>query len=119
MTKSGDAGRDGENKVRDYLIQRGYNYAKRIRLKGSSDEGDVVLGDRYPVAVEVKAGQGGAKVIWSAGRELLDEIANSNAETGFCVIKKPRCADVGQWMVCIPMKEYVDQQLSVMYPPGR
>ena len=47
MTKAGDVGRDGENKVRDYLIEQGYEYAKRIRLKGQYDEGDVVLGDGY------------------------------------------------------------------------
>jgi hypothetical protein len=116
VTKAGDVGRDGENKVRDYLIEQGYEYAKRIRLKGQYDEGDVVLGDGYPVAIEVKAGQGALKVAHSAGRELIEEIENAGAEIGFCVIKKARSAKVDEWLVVIPMSEYIGQ-LKQMYPP--
>jgi hypothetical protein len=118
MSKAGDIGRDAENKTRDYFIEEGYEYAKRIRLTGEYDEGDVVLGDRYPVAVEVKGGQGALKRAHSAGRELLDEIVNSGAEMGFCVIKKERSAKVEDWLVVIPMSEYI-KQLKVMYPTGR
>lgn len=116
MTKAGDVGRDAENKTRDYFIEQGYEYAKRIRLTGQYDEGDVVLGDGYPVAIEVKGGQGALKRAHSAGRELLDEITNSGADIGFCVIKKERSAKVEEWLVVIPMSEYVNQ-LKQMYPP--
>lgn len=116
MSRAGDIGRDAENKTRDYLIEQGYEYAKRIRLKGQYDEGDVVLGDGYPVAIEVKGGQGALKRAHSAGRELLDEIANSGADIGFCVIKKERSAKVAEWLVVIPMSEYINQ-LKQMYPP--
>lgn len=116
MTKAGDVGRDAENKVRDFLIDQGYVYAKRIRLKGQYDEGDVVLGDGYPVAIEVKGGQGALKRAHSAGRELLEEIENADAEIGFSVIKKERSAKVEEWLVVIPMSEYVNQ-LKQMYPP--
>lgn len=116
MTKAGDIGRDAENKVRDYLIEQGYLYAKRIRLKGQYDEGDVVLGDGYPVAIEVKGGQGALKRAHSAGRELIEEIENSKADIGFCVIKKERSAKVDDWLVVIPMSEYI-HQLTQMYPP--
>ena len=116
MSRAGDIGRDAENKVRDYFIEKGYTYAKRIRLTGQFDEGDVVLGDGYPVAIEVKGGQGALKRAHSAGRELLDEIVNSDADIGFCVIKKERSAKVDEWLVVIPMSEYV-RQLEQMYPP--
>lgn len=116
MTKAGDIGRDAENKVRDYFIEEGYAYAKRIRLKGAYDEGDVVLGDGYPVAIEVKGGQGALKRAHSAGRELLEEIVNADADIGFAVIKKERSAKVEEWLVVIPMAEYI-KQLKQMYPP--
>jgi len=119
MTKAGDVGRDAENKVRDYLIEQGYEFSKRIRLAGEFDEGDVVLGDRYPVAIEVKGGQGSLKNAHSHCRELMDEIVNADAETGFTVIKKARSAKVSEWLVVIPMGEYVENQLKVLYPPGR
>lgn len=114
---SGAKGRDAENKVRDGLIARGYRYAKRIRLRGSEDEGDVVLGDGYPVAIEVKGGRGALTKVWSAMRELEEEILNAEAEIGFCVVKKNGSAKVEDWAVVIPFEHYVEHQLKQMYPP--
>lgn len=114
---NGARGRDAENKVRDGLIARGYRYAKRIRLKGQHDEGDVVLGDGYPVAVEVKGGRGAVGRMWAAMRELEEEIVHSGSEIGFCVIKKHGSAQVEDWAVVIPFDHYVEKQLKQMYPP--
>lgn len=114
---AGAKGREAENKTRDGLIARGYAYAKRIRLRGSYDEGDVVLGDGYPVAIEVKGGRGASGQMWSAMKELEDEIVNAGAEIGFCVIKKHGSAKVEDWAVVIPFDHYVEKQLKQMYPP--
>lgn len=106
-----------ENGTRDGLIARGYLHAKRIVQGGAQDEGDVVLGDGYPVAIEVKGGQGAASRMWSAMRELEDEIVHSGADIGFCVIKKNGSAKVEDWAVVIPFDHYVEKQLKQMYPP--
>lgn len=119
MTKAGDAGRDAENRVRDYLQSQGYTYARRIRQTGWKDEGDVILGDKYPVTVEVKGGQKNDQSIWAHGREMVDEVSNMDAETGFVVVKKARSSNVGEWMVCIPMEFYLRTQFKELYPPGR
>lgn len=106
-----------ENGTRDGLIARGYKHAKRIVQGGARDEGDVVLGDGYPVAIEVKGGAGAQGRMWSAMKELLDEIENSGAEVGFCVIKKHGSTRVEDWAVVIPFDHYVEKQLKQMYPP--
>ena len=119
MPKPGDVGRDAENRVRDYLISHGYEYSRRIRQTGRLDEGDVILGEKYPIVVEVKGGQKNDKNIWAHGRELLDEVKNAGAETGFVVVKKARSGNPAEWMACIPLEFYLNTQFKDLYPPGR
>lgn len=82
---------------------------------GRRDEGDVDLGDGYPVCLESKAVRALDLAGWM--RELEAEVANSRAHTGAVIIKKRGTTDPGEYYVLMPVKYYNDLLLKV-YQPG-
>ena len=109
-------GTDAETKVKRYAIARGYRHAKLLRQAGALDEGDVHLGDGYPVCVEVKGGQKAVTQIPAHLRELDAEIRNSKAETGAVIVKKARSANVEDWYAVMPAALWFDL-IERLYPP--
>lgn len=99
-----------------YLKGRGYPKATRITKKGSADEGDVILGEDYPVVIEAKGGRGAVARIPKGLDELMVEIANADAETGFCVVKRNGTTDVGRYYAIMPMALMM-QLIERLYPP--
>jgi hypothetical protein len=116
MPKPQDVGRDAENKAVSFFAQHGYKFARRLRLKGAKDEGDISLSERYPVVVEVKGGQKAVSQLHAHVRELREEIANAKAETGFVVAKKPGSAKVEEWLFVMPGDLFIEL-LKDVYPP--
>ncbi len=113
---SGAKGREAENAVVRYLHERGYRYARRLRLKGAKDEGDIYPGDGIPVCIEVKGGQGAISRLPSALREQVEETANVGAETGVVVSKIARNGRPAEWIASMTLEQYVDL-VSRLWPP--
>lgn len=113
------AGTDAENKVRDYLRERGYIYARRMTLAGSKDEGDIYPGDGVPVCFEVKGGQGAISRLPSAVREQVEETRNVGAETGVVVSKIARNGKPAEWIASMTLEQYVDLMARLWPPPDK
>lgn len=109
-------GTDAETKVKRYAISRGYRHAKLLRQAGALDEGDVHLGDGYPVCVEVKGGQKAVTQIGSHVNEMTVEIRNSHSETGVVIAKRARSANVEEWFAVMPVAMWFDL-IERVYPP--
>jgi hypothetical protein len=117
MTNSSkNTGTKQETATVNYLISRGYLHAKRVTQKGAADEGDVVLGDGYPVVIESKGGRGAVTNIPKGIDELLAEIINAKAETGFCVVKRNRTTDLGRYYAIMPLNLMMEL-IERLYPP--
>lgn len=103
-----------------WLRRNGWVFAKRITQKGNKDEGDIVLGDGIPVAIEAK----NEKAISLATyiRELENEIAASGAETGVVIIKRRGTTDVSRYYALTTVGMWNDltrQVYKVSYPKRR
>jgi Holliday junction resolvase-like predicted endonuclease len=90
-----------ETLIVTWLKSQGWRFARRIRLEGRSDKGDVVLGDHVSLVIESK----NEKTIKLAEymRELEKEIANAGVETGVVIVKKRGTTDVGQYYAVMPV----------------
>lgn len=97
-----------ETAIKKYLIARGYPQAKRIVLHGNEDEGDLSLGDGYPVVIEAKGGRGAITRIPKALAELEVEITNAGAEFGFVVAKRTGTTNVGRYYAVVEMDRMMD-----------
>lgn len=106
-----------ETAVKLYLRDRGYVHAKRIVLHGTHDEGDLVLGDGYPVVIESKGGRSAVARIPGSLNELEAEIENAGAEFGFLVVKRAGTTDVGRYYAIVPVRRMVDLVERVWPPP--
>ena len=89
-----------------WLREHAWPFARRVVKEGSSDKGDLTLGDGIPVTIEAK----NTKKIDLAGgqRELADEMANNGHKWGFTVHKKRGTTDVGQYYAVLPVAVLVD-----------
>lgn len=86
----------------NWLRAHGWSFARRIVKEGSSDKGDVTLGDGIPVTIEAK----NEKKINLAGgaKELADEMANNSHKWGFTIHKKRGTTDVGKYYAVLPVE---------------
>lgn len=109
-SRSKAVGTEAESAVRDYLRANGFPFADRLTLHGSKDIGDVRLGDGVPVVVEVKGGQKAVTELGSHVKEMLVEVENAQAETGFVIAKRRQSGKVGDWFAVMT----VDQMLAIV-----
>lgn len=116
VNKPRNAGTDAETKVERWLKANGYKYAKKIRLQGAKDIGDVHMGDGYPVCIEVKGGQKALSGISGHMREMLAEKRNAKAEHGIVISKRPRSAHPGDWVVSMTGEQWMEI-VKQLYPP--
>lgn len=116
MSRAKQVGTAHETAIKLYLIAVGYRFAKRIVLRGGRDEGDLTLGDGYPVVVEAKAGRGVLSRIPQSLDELETEITNADAEFGFVVMKRRGTTDVGKYYALVPMHRMM-WLISRVWPP--
>jgi len=97
MSKAGDAGRDGENRVVACLIEAGYPDAERRRLQGVNDRGDIA-GVSRGVVIEVKAAPSRYEIAeWL--KETDKELANAGGDIGVCWFKIRGTRDPKRWAV--------------------
>lgn len=109
-------GTQHESAIKNYLIARGYTYAKRLVLKGTADEGDLTLGDGYPVVIEAKGGRGAVGRIPASLDELEVEIRNVGGETGFLVVKRNGTTNVGKYYAIMPLDRMMEM-VEHRWPP--
>ena len=102
MSKSKQKGTRAENHVVSYL-KKDFPYVERRALAGINDKGDVA---GIPgVVIEVKDH---AKITLSEWlKELEQEMANAEADTGVVVAKKRGTLDVGEWYAVMPVHVWV------------
>jgi HJR/Mrr/RecB family endonuclease len=117
--KPGAVGRDAENKVKEYLHERGYVYARRLRLRGAKDEGDIYPGDGIPVCIEVKGGQGAISRLPQAIREQVVETVNAGADVGVVVSKIARNGKPAEWIASMTLEQFVDLMARLWPPPDK
>ncbi len=106
--RSKATGTTAESAVRDYMKANGFPFADRLTLHGSSDIGDIRLGDGIPVTVEVKGGQKAVTALGSHIDELWAEMDNGGTETGVVIAKRCRKGNVGEWFAVMPVNLWVD-----------
>lgn len=105
-----------ETSIKKYLVARGYREAKRIVLHGREDEGDLTLGDGYPVVIEAKGGRGAISRIPKSLDELEAEIKNVGGETGFVVAKRNGTTNVGRYYAIMPLDRMMEM-IEHRWPP--
>lgn len=116
MSRAKQIGTKHETDIKNYLIERGYKNAKRLVLRGTSDEGDLSLGDGYPVVIEAKGGKGAVGRIPASLDELEAEIANVGADTGFLVVKRNGTTNVGRYYAIMPLERMMEE-IEHHWPP--
>lgn len=107
-----------ETAVANYLIARGWRYAKRIPKGGARDKGDVTLGDGIPVTIQAKDRKGFEMA--ETQRGLKEQIANAQVKWGFAVHKKRGTTKVGEYYAVLPMEmlmEILEAALGQPAPP--
>jgi hypothetical protein len=109
-------GTDGEVRVRDYLISRGYRYAKRIVQEGALDIGDVYPGDGIPVTIQVKSGKSATPGIPGNLSAALAQAENAGNPMGVLWSKRMGTQDPGRWIVSMSGEQFVTL-MSQVYPP--
>jgi hypothetical protein len=92
----------------------GWPHAKRRTMKGARDEGDLDLGDGYPITIESKAVKTWTPAGWM--KELEAEVENARAVTGAVIVKKRGTTDCGEYYVVMPLKYYNDLLLKAIQP---
>lgn len=104
MSKEKQKGTAAETAVVKYLRESGqFPYAERRALHGINDKGDIT--GMGPVVVEVKDHKTLKLSEWL--RELADEIANAEADTGAVVAKKRGTLNVADWYAVMPVHVWV------------
>lgn len=116
MSRAKQIGTFHETSIKKYLIERGYVHAKRIVLHGRDDEGDLTLGDGYPVVIEAKGGRGAVGRIPASLDELELEIENAGGETGFLVVKRNGTTNVGRYYAIMPLDRMMEM-VEHRWPP--
>jgi hypothetical protein len=111
------AGTDAETKVERWHHANGYPYAKKLRLAGAADIGDVSMGDGYPVCIEVKGGQKALSDISGHMNELKAEQANAGAKYGIVISKKARTTKVDDWVVSMTGRQWMEIVKLILPPP--
>ena len=101
-----------ESRAVTWFRENGWPFARRLVKAGARDEGDISLGDGYPVTIESKA----VKALDLAGwmKELEAEVANGGNEWGFVIVKKRGTQDAGEYYCVLPLK-YVNMLLHQLY----
>lgn len=108
MSKSGRIGTAAETLVVTVAQRNGFPYAKRVRLKGAKDCGDVHLGDGLDTIIEVKGGKQCTKLSpakmngWLS--ETREEATNSGAQIAFLVTQRAGYGLVNgeRWLAHVP-----------------
>jgi Holliday junction resolvase-like predicted endonuclease len=89
-----DIGTSAETAVKRWLQDNGWPDADRQPLRGSRDEGDLIVCRRPLIVAEIKAGQVAEKASDNLIREWLEqtetERANSRADVGVLVVRRFR-----------------------------
>ena len=106
-----------ETEITNWLISKGWVFAKRLTQKGAKDEGDISLGDGIAVTVEAKRTKAVTLSQWM--RELADEMENRGDDVGFVVAKKRGTTDVGEYYCIMPMKVVILLLRRAGYAPAR
>ena len=97
MSRAGDKGRDGENRICQALITAGYPQAERRRTNGVNDRGDI-CGVHPGLVIEAKAAPARYEIAeWL--KETDVEVANAKAELGVCWFKLRGTQDPLRWPV--------------------
>jgi hypothetical protein len=95
-----------ETAIANYLIARGWPYAKRIPKGGARDKGDVTLGDGFPVTIQAKDRKGFEMA--ETQRGLKDQMHNADVPWGFAVHKKRGTTKVGEYYAVLPVDVMMD-----------
>lgn len=113
QTRKGNS--EGEIPVENYLKQRGFRRAFRLRHQGTIDKGDI--GGIDGVMLEVK--NHGVYKIAEWMKEVAVEKANAAASIG-ALIMKPKgigTTRVGQWWVVMPVTDFSRLLIEAGYGP--
>jgi len=104
VSKEKQKGTAAETAVVKYLRESGqFPYAERRALHGTNDKGDIT--GMGPVVVEVKDHKTLKFSEWL--KELADEIANAQADTGAVIAKKKGTTNVADWYAVMPVHVWV------------
>jgi hypothetical protein len=103
-----------ETAIANYLITRGWPYAKRIPKGGARDKGDVTLGDGFPVTIQAKDRKGFEMA--ETQRGLKDQMHNAGVPWGFAVHKKRGTTKVGEYYAVLPVDVMMDiLELAILH----
>lgn len=113
QTRKGNS--EGEIPVEQYLQQRGFRRAFRLRHQGVIDKGDI--GGIDNVCIEVK--NWGRYKIAEWVKEMLREKENAKARIG-AVLMKPKGIGktrVGQWWIVMTVEDFSQLLIDAGYGP--
>jgi hypothetical protein len=104
VSKAKQKGTAAETAVVKFLRDNGFPYAERRALHGNLDKGDIT--GCGPIVFEVKDH---AKIALAQFlSELKEEVANAEAQTGACIVKKRGTLKVADWYAVMPVGWLVD-----------